>query len=69
MVKFGIAIGAYSSGVGAAGPVEACADRIRAFVEAGVDYVVLAPVCGSREWSRQLAAYGELLAELGAART
>jgi hypothetical protein len=53
---------------GIAGPTEACADRVRCFVEAGVDYVVLGPVCGYREWPRQLAAYSELIAKLGAAR-
>lgn len=51
-----------------AGPVEVCADRVRTFVEAGADYVVLGPVCGYREWPRQLAAYGELIAKLGAGR-
>jgi len=53
---------------GIAGPVEVCADRVRTFVEAGADYVVLGPVCGYREWPRQLAAYGELIAKLGAGR-
>jgi hypothetical protein len=51
---------------GAAGSVEACAERVCAFVEAGVDYVVLAPVCGCEEWPRQLEAHGELIAKLGA---
>ncbi len=53
---------------GAAGPVEACAARIRAFIDAGVQYVVLGPVCGYREWPGQLAAYGELIATLGTGR-
>jgi len=53
---------------GIAGPVEAGADRVRTFIEAGADYVVLGPVCGYREWPRQLAAYGELIAKLGAGR-
>jgi probable F420-dependent oxidoreductase len=53
---------------GAAGPVDACAERVRALVDAGVDYVVLSPVCGYREWPRQLAAGGELIARLGATR-
>jgi probable F420-dependent oxidoreductase len=53
---------------GIAGPVAACADRVRAFVEAGANYVVLGPVCGYREWPRQLAAHGELIAKLGAER-
>ena len=53
---------------GAAGPVEACAERVHAYVEAGVDYVVLSPVCGYREWPRQLAAAAELVAKLGAVR-
>jgi hypothetical protein len=51
------------------GPVEARAERIRAFLEAGVAYVALGPVCGYREWPRQLEAYGELIAKLGAVRT
>jgi probable F420-dependent oxidoreductase len=53
---------------GAAGSVESCAERVQAYVDAGVDYVVLSPVCGHREWSRQLAACGELIARFGAAR-
>jgi probable F420-dependent oxidoreductase len=53
---------------GAAGPVEACAERVRAFVDAGVEYIVLSPVCGYREWPRQLAACGELITSLGATR-
>ena len=35
---------------------------------AGADYVMLGPVCGYREWPRQRAAYGELIAKLGAGR-
>lgn len=53
---------------GAAGPVEVCAERIRRFIEAGVEYVVLGPVCGYREWPQQLEAFGELIAKLGAGR-
>jgi alkanesulfonate monooxygenase SsuD/methylene tetrahydromethanopterin reductase-like flavin-dependent oxidoreductase (luciferase family) len=53
---------------GAAGPVDACAERIRAFQAAGVQYVVLSPVCGHREWPRQLEACGELIGRLGAKR-
>jgi probable F420-dependent oxidoreductase len=49
---------------GAAGPVEACAERVQAHIEAGARYVVLSPVCGYREWPRQLAACGELLARV-----
>jgi probable F420-dependent oxidoreductase len=52
---------------GAAGPVEACAERVRAFAEAGADYIVLSPVCGYRDWPAQVAACGELIAALGAA--
>jgi probable F420-dependent oxidoreductase len=54
---------------GAAGPVEVCAERIRAFIEAGVEYVVLGPVCGYREWPRQLEAYSQLIAKLGEGRS
>lgn len=50
---------------GVAGPVEACAERVQAFVDAGADYVVLGPVCGYREWPSQLAACGALIAKLG----
>ncbi len=50
---------------GVAGPVEACAERVRAYIGAGVDYVVLSPACGHREWPRQLAACGNLIAALG----
>jgi probable F420-dependent oxidoreductase len=53
---------------GAAGPVAAVAERVRAFAEAGADYVVLSPVCGYRDWPRQLDACGEVIARLGAAR-
>ena len=53
---------------GAAGPVDVCAERIRAFVDVGVEYVVLGPVCGYREWPIQLTAYGEIIATLGAGR-
>jgi probable F420-dependent oxidoreductase len=53
---------------GAAGPIEACAERIRHFLDAGVQYVVLAPVCAYREWPRQLEAHGELIATLRAGR-
>jgi len=49
---------------GAAGPVPACAERVRAFVDAGVDYVVVSPVCDHREWPRQLEACGDLIAAL-----
>lgn len=50
---------------GAAGPVEACAERVRAFAEAGADYIVVSPACGYAEWPRQLEAHGELIAKLG----
>ena len=49
---------------GIAGPVEACADRVQSYVDAGADYIVLGPVCGYKEWPSQLAAYGELIAKL-----
>jgi probable F420-dependent oxidoreductase len=53
---------------GAAGPVQVCAERVRAFIEAGVQYIVLGPVCGYLEWPRQLEAYAELIAKLGVGR-
>lgn len=53
---------------GAVGPVDACAERLSAYIDAGVDYVVVSPVCGHREWPRQLAACETLIATLGGAR-
>jgi probable F420-dependent oxidoreductase len=50
---------------GAAGPIEHCAERVRAHIDAGAGYVVLSPACGYRDWPRQLALCGELLATLG----
>src|SRR5437764_1332813 len=50
---------------GAAGPVAACADRVRAYLDAGADYIVLSPACDHGGWPRQLASYGDLIAELG----
>jgi hypothetical protein len=49
---------------GAAGPVDACVARVRAQVDAGAEYIVLSPVCGYRDWPRQLDAYGELIAKV-----
>lgn len=54
---------------GAAGPVEVCAERVQAFADAGVDYIVLSLACGHDDWPRQLEACGELIARFGAART
>lgn len=51
---------------GIVGPVEACVERVQAFVEAGADYIVVAPACGHAQWPRQLEAHGELIARLGA---
>lgn len=53
---------------GAAGPVEAAAERVRAHAEAGADYIVLSPVCAVADWPRQVAACGELIARMGAGR-
>jgi probable F420-dependent oxidoreductase len=39
---------------GAAGPVEACVERVRAYVEAGAAEIVLYPLCDPAEWPRQL---------------
>jgi probable F420-dependent oxidoreductase len=50
---------------GIAGPVEACAERVQSYVDAGADYIVLGPVCGYREWPAQLAGCGDLMATLG----
>jgi probable F420-dependent oxidoreductase len=50
---------------GAAGPLDLCVERIRTFLDAGVDYMVLSPVCGYGEWPGQLAALGEIVARLG----
>jgi len=46
---------------GAAGPVEACAARVLAYVEAGADYIVLGPAWDHRDWPRQLDGYGEVI--------
>jgi len=50
---------------GAAGPVEHCVERVRALVAAGAQYIVLSPVCGYRDWPRQLEAFGEVIARVG----
>ena len=50
---------------GAAGPVEHCVERVRAQVDAGAQYIVLSPVCGYRDWPRQLEAFGEVIALVG----
>lgn len=50
---------------GAAGPVAAVAERVRAQIDAGADYVVVSPVCGYRDWPRQLEAWGEVIAMVG----
>jgi probable F420-dependent oxidoreductase len=50
---------------GAAGPVEHCVERVRAQVAAGAQYIVLSPVCGYRDWPRQLEAFGEVIARVG----
>jgi alkanesulfonate monooxygenase SsuD/methylene tetrahydromethanopterin reductase-like flavin-dependent oxidoreductase (luciferase family) len=49
---------------GAAGPVEACVERLLAYVAAGARYLVLYPVCDHREWPRQLDRYGEIIARV-----
>ncbi len=46
---------------GAVGPVEACAARALAYVEAGADYIVLGPASDARDWPRQLDGYGEVI--------
>lgn len=50
---------------GAAGPVEHCVERVRAQVDAGAQYIVLSPVCGYRDWPRQLEAFGDVIARVG----
>ena len=49
-----------------AGPPEACAERLRSYIDAGAQEIVLGLVCGYREWPRQLEACGEIIAMLGA---
>ncbi len=50
---------------GAAGPVEHCVERVRTQVDAGAQYIVLSPVCGYRDWPRQLEAFGDVIARVG----
>ncbi|MBI2466494.1 MAG: LLM class flavin-dependent oxidoreductase [Candidatus Rokubacteria bacterium] len=50
---------------GAAGPVDACAERALAYVGAGADYVVLGPLSDHRDWPRQLDGYGEVIERVG----
>ena len=52
---------------GAAGPVEACVERLAAHVAAGARYLVLYPVGDHREWPRQLDRLGEVMARVGKA--
>ena len=49
---------------GIAGPVEACLERVQRYLDTGANYIVFGPVCGYKEWSAQLAGYGELIAKL-----
>lgn len=51
---------------GAAGPVAACVERALAYVQAGARYLVLSPVCGYRDWGRQLDAYAEVIRAVAA---
>lgn len=53
---------------GAVGPVQMCVERVLAHVEAGARYIVLSPVCGYRDWPRQLEAFGEIIAKVGGVR-
>lgn len=53
---------------GAAGPVEACVERVRRYVEAGVNYIVLYPLCDPAEWPRQLEWFGEVIARVKGGR-
>lgn len=49
---------------GVAGPVEACVEKVMAYVRAGARYVVLSPACSHTEWPRQLDAYAEVIARV-----
>ena len=51
---------------GAAGPVEACVQKTLALAAAGARYIVLSPLCGYREWPRQLDHYAELISAVAA---
>lgn len=50
---------------GVAGPVEACLEKVQAYVDAGARYIVLSPACGHQEWPRQLEACAEVVARVG----
>lgn len=49
---------------GVAGPVEACVEKVVAYVGAGARYIVLSPACSHTEWPRQLEAYAEVIARV-----
>lgn len=46
---------------GAVGAVDACAERVLTYVDAGANYVVLAPLSGYQDWPRQIDGYGEIM--------
>jgi len=49
---------------GVAGPVDACVERVRRYVEAGADHIVLYPLCGRAAWRHQVEHFGEVIARV-----
>lgn len=45
--------------VGVVGPAEACVERLQQFIDAGVRYLILAPMCGAAEQVDQLEVYAQ----------
>jgi probable F420-dependent oxidoreductase len=45
--------------IGIVGPAEACVERLQQFVDAGVNYLILAPACGPQEQVEQLEVYAQ----------
>jgi probable F420-dependent oxidoreductase len=46
---------------GAAGPVDACVDKVLALHRVGMQHVVFEPMCGYEEWPQQIEVYGEVI--------
>jgi probable F420-dependent oxidoreductase len=53
---------------GAAGPVEACVERVHRYLEAGARHVVLYPLCEPADWPRQLERFGEVMTRVRGGR-
>ena len=49
---------------GVAGPVDACVERVRRYVEAGADHIVLYPLCDRAAWRHQVEHFGEVIARV-----